>query len=368
MDCDYSQLATKGVRGLTPYEPGKPLAELQRELGHRDIVKLASNENPLGPGPIPRAAIVAAVPESARYPDGNATALKQVLAEQVNVAPEALTLGNGSNDVLELVARAFLTQEHEVVYSRHAFAVYALVTQALGAVAVETAPLRWGHDLEAMAAAVTSRTRLVFIANPNNPTGTWICASALRQFLTRVPRDVLVVVDEAYFEYVEHADYPNCVSWVAGHPNLIVTRTFSKAYGLAGLRVGWAVSHPTIAELLNRVRQPFNVNALAQIGAQAALQDTAHLARTLAANRRGLVQLQEAFASLGLEFIPSAANFIAVDVGRPAAGVYQDLLREGVIVRPVASYGLPNHLRITVGLESENARFVAALAKVLARR
>ena len=308
VDCDYSHLATQGVRGLTPYEPGKPLTDLQRELGHRDIVKLASNENPLGPGPRPSAAIVAAVPDSARYPDGNATALRQALAEQVNVAPEALTLGNGSNEVLELVARAFLTPEHEVVYSQHAFAVYALVTQAVGAVAVETAATKWGHDLEAMAAAVTSRTRLVFIANPNNPTGTWISASALRQFLNQIPADVLVVVDEAYFEYVEHGDYPNCVSWVAGYPNLIVTRTFSKAYGLAGLRVGWAVSHPSVAELLNRVRQPFNLNALAQVGAQAALQDTSHLARTLHVNRAGHSQLQGGFSSLGLEFIPSVAK------------------------------------------------------------
>ena len=367
IDCDYSLLATRGVRGLTPYEPGKPLTDLQRELGRRDIVKLASNENPLGPGPRASAAIVAAVPDAARYPDGNATALRQGLAERVAVTPEALTLGNGSNEVLELVARAFLTPEHEVVFSEHAFAVYALVTQAVGAKAVETRASKWGHDLEAMAAAVTSRTRLVFIANPNNPTGTWLSARALRQFLDQVPTDVLVVVDEAYCEYVEHEDYPNCVSWVAHYPNLIVTRTFSKAYGLAGLRVGWAVSHPGIAELLNRVRQPFNLNALAQAGASAALQDTSHLARTLDVNRAGRSQLQEAFASLGLEYIPSVANFVAVDVGRSAAGVYQGLLREGVIVRPVANYGLPNHLRVTVGQEPENARFVAALASVLGR-
>ena len=365
MSCDFVSLAPEGIRTLQPYCPGKPIEELQREFGLKDVIKLASNENPLGAGPRACEAVTASLGELGRYPDGNAFALKQALADRLSIAPDLLTIGNGSNDVLELLARVFVTPADEVVFSEHAFAVYALVTKAQGARAVVTPARDWGHDLSAMRAALTERTRIVFIANPNNPTGTWVGAKPLAAFIDTVPEDVLVVVDEAYFEYVEHANYPDCLPWVQRFPNLVVTRTFSKVHGLAALRVGYAVSQPMIAELLNRVRQPFNVNALAQIAAEAALQDGEHVQRSRALNREGLSQLTAAFEAFGLAYIPSVANFVAVDIGQPAAPVYEKLLREGVIVRPVDNYGMPNHLRVTVGLAEENARFLQALDTVL---
>jgi histidinol-phosphate aminotransferase len=283
----------------------------------------------------------------------------------------SITLGNGSNDVLEMVARSFLTPDHEAVFSAHAFAVYALVIRAIGATArVAKAKARdhsmaYGHDLAAMQALINERTRVVFIANPNNPTGTWLSADALESFLNAVPEHVIVVVDEAYFEYVEEPDYPDTLAWIEYFPNLIVTRTFSKAYGLAGLRVGYAVSHPAVADLLNRVRQPFNVNSLALVAATAALEDTAHLAQTVAVNRSGMYQLRSAFADLGLRCLPSAGNFLCVDLGCPGQQVFTALLAKGVIVRPVDNYGLPNFLRITVGNEPENRQLIAALGEVL---
>lgn len=367
MRCDFLQLATRGVRGLHPYEPGKPIEELERELGISDIVKLASNENPLGAGPKARAALGRCLGDVSRYPDGNGHGLKAALAERLGVPREALTLGNGSNDVLELIVRAFVTPEHEVLYSQHAFAVYALATQAVGARAVVAPAHEWGHDLEAMAKAVSERTRVVFVANPNNPTGTWVGSSALGEFAARLPRDVLLVVDEAYREYVADQDYPHCTTWIDAMPNTIVTRTFSKVHGLAGLRVGYCVSDPAVAEVLNRVRQPFNVNAPALAAASAALDDEAHVRESVALNAAGLEKLSAAFARMGLACIPSAGNFVSVDVGRPADTVYGGLLGEGVIVRPIASYGLPNHLRVTVGLDEENERFLCALERVLSR-
>ena len=291
--------------------------------------------------------------------------LKTALARHLRVSETALTLGNGSNDVLELVARAFLGPAREVVFSEHAFLVYALVARAAGARSIVTPARRFAHDLDAMRAAVSPRTRLVFIANPNNPTGTWIAHRPLERFLQSVPADVLVVVDEAYFEYVEEPEYPNCVPWVARYPNLIVTRTFSKVYGLAALRVGYAVSNPVISDLLNRVRQPFNVNMPAQRTAIAALQDIGHLSRSLALNRNGMAQLEHGLQKLGLRYIPSVGNFICVDVGRPATRVYQALLQKGVIVRPVDTYGMPNFLRVTVGRVEENSRFIRDLRSAL---
>jgi len=329
------------------------------------VVKLASNENPLGPGPMARAAFASCGHTLGLYPDSNASALKAALASDLGVSGSALTLGNGSNDVLELIARAFVSPVHEVVMSEYAFLVYALVTQAVGARAVVTPAVRFGHDLERMAAAIGARTRVVFIANPNNPTGTWLAHRPLEAFLHAVPTDVLVVVDEAYFEYVEEPEYPNCVPWVLRYPNLIVTRTFSKVHGLAALRVGYAVSNPVIADLLNRVRQPFNVNGPAQRAAMAALQDNEHLARSLALNREGMAQLEHGLQRLGLRYIPSVGNFICVDVLRSAAAVFQALLQEGVIARPLDNYGLPNFLRVTVGREADNGRFINALRRVL---
>ncbi|WJW76688.1 histidinol-phosphate transaminase [Thiohalobacter sp. IOR34] len=358
--------ATPGVRGLHPYEPGKPLEELEREYGIRDAVKLASNENPLGPSPRVAPLLAEAMGELARYPDGNGFALKQALAGHHGVDTAQITLGNGSNDVLELVARVFLAPGREAVFSEHAFAVYPIVTQATGATA-RIAPARdYGHDLDAMAALIGGRTSVVFIANPNNPTGTWLGRQALLQFLEGVPPEVVVVLDEAYVEYVEAADYPDSLPWLARFPNLVITRTFSKAYGLAGLRVGYALSHPELAELFNRVRQPFNVNSLALAAAEVALGDQEHIRRALELNRSGMQFWETSCRRLGLDFIPSVGNFLCIDVGRSGPEVYQALLPEGVIVRPVANYGLPRHLRITIGLEDENRRAVAALERVLA--
>jgi histidinol-phosphate aminotransferase len=371
MSCDFISLAVGGVQGLTPYEPGKPIEELERELGIRDSLKLASNENPLGASRLAVAAIRRALDRISVYPDGNGFALKRALAEYHGLPAECVTLGNGSNDILEFVARAFLRPDLEAVFSRHAFAVYPIVVQAVGATAriapanAPDHPMPYGHDLAALAGLVNERTRVVFIANPNNPTGTWLSNGELLRFIERLPADVLAVVDEAYFEYVEAGEYPNAARWLERFPNLIVTRTFSKIYGLAGMRIGYGLSHPQIADVLNRVRQPFNTNSLAQCGALAALDDDEHVAQSRAVNTRGLRQLSEAFEARHLSYIPSVANFICVNVGRAVLPIYQGLLREGVIVRPVASYDLPEFLRITVAREEQNVRVIAALDKVL---
>ncbi len=362
----FLDLCAPGIGSLQPYVPGKPVEALERELGISGSIKLASNENPLGPSPRVLAELRDALGELARYPDGGGFALRRALANRHGVPPSAITLGNGSNDVLDLVARTFLGPSSESVFSEHAFAVYPICTQAVGAVA-RVAPARdYGHDLDAMAALVGARTRVIFIANPNNPTGTWLPRDELRAFLQGLPEHLVVVVDEAYFEYVQAPEYPDASRWLDEFPNLIVTRTFSKAFGLAGLRVGYGLSHPQVAELLNRVRQPFNVNSLALAAAEVALGDNAHLQRAVAANQAGMAQLEAGFRALGLEFIPSLANFICVDLGRPAAPVNQALLERGCIVRPVANYGLPNHLRVSIGLEAENARLLSALGQVLA--
>ena len=371
MDIDFTELAAPGVQALQPYQPGKPLAELEREFGIRDAVKLASNENPFGPSPRAVAAASEALQDIARYPEGSGYLLAERLAEKHRLSPQCITLGNGSNDVLDLVARVFLTADHTAVYSRYAFAVYPIVVQATGArahVAKAHDGSRgpaYGHDLNAMKKLVDSTTRLVFIANPNNPTGTWLGADELQAFIAGLPGHVMVVVDEAYFEYAIDKQYPDTSGWLQHFPNLIVTRTFSKAFGLAGLRVGYALSHPDVAGLLNRVRQPFNVNQPAQAAALAALDDSAHVVETLRLNHAGMAQLESGLKGLGLSCIESAGNFITFETGRSGADVYNKLLQEGMIVRPLANYGMPQHLRVTVGLEEENRRFLAALEKVL---
>ncbi|WP_207063741.1 histidinol-phosphate transaminase [Motiliproteus sp. SC1-56] len=367
MSCDFQALAAPGVRGLQPYVPGKPVEELERELGIANIVKLASNENPLGLSEAAADAIRAGLGEGARYPDGNGYALKRALQARFGLEMSQITLGNGSNDVLELVARAFLSPGAEAVFSQHAFAVYPIVTQAIGATAVVTAAKDWGHDLDAMAAAISDKTRVVFIANPNNPTGTWIDRDTLVGFLDRVPERVVVVLDEAYTEYVDSSRFPDGLALLSRYPNLVVTRTFSKAYGLAALRIGYAASSAAIADLLNRVRQPFNANSLAQAAATAVLGDEAYLARSREVNRAGMAQLESGFATLGLDYIPSVGNFIAVDVACEAGPVFEALLREGVIVRPVGGYEMPRHLRVSIGLEAENQACLSALKKVLGR-
>ena len=369
MSGDFLALAQPGVQQLSPYVPGKPVDELARELDidPATIVKLASNENPLGASPKALAAIQGELAELTRYPDGNGFALKNLLSSQCGVQLDQVTLGNGSNDILELVARAYLAPGLNAVFSEHAFAVYPIVTQAVGADAHVVPAKDWGHDLQAMLKAIDNNTRVVFIANPNNPTGTWFDANALNEFLQDVPERVLVVLDEAYIEYAEGGELPDGLEFLSAYPNLLVSRTFSKAYGLAALRVGYALSSAVVADILNRVRQPFNVNSFALAAACAALQDADYLAESRRLNDAGMHQLQEGFRELGLGWIPSRGNFIALHLGHLAAPVYQGLLREGVIVRPVANYGMPNHLRITIGLPAENARLLEALAKVLVR-
>ncbi len=365
MSAEILALAVPGVRALEPYQPGKPIEELERELGIRDAIKLASNENPLGPSPRALAAVAAGIAGLARYPDGGGVALKRALAARFGLAPEQVTLGNGSNDVLECAARGFAGPGDEVVFSRHAFAVYPIATQAAGATPVETPARDWGHDPGAMIGAITARTKLVFIANPNNPTGTYLPAAVLESFLASLPPRVMVVVDEAYAEFVEAPDYPDATAWLARFPNLIVTRTFSKAYGLAGLRIGYGLASAAVTDILNRVRQPFNVNSLAQAAALAALADTDHVARTRANNRAGLVQLAAGLRALGLPWIPSVGNFLCVELPGAAQPAYEKLLRAGVITRPIGNYGMPRHLRVTVGRPDENARFLNSLKAVL---
>lgn len=370
---DLMDICAPGVKALKPYEPGKPVSELQREFGVRDVIKLASNENPLGPSPKALAAVRATLGGMAIYPDAQAYELRRALATKFHVEPACITVGNGSEQVLELIARVFLQPGTNAVFSRYAFAVYPIVTQAVGAagrIAEANAPEHptapYGHDLDKLQAQVNADTRVVFIANPNNPTGTWLERRALHAFLTRVPARVLVVVDEAYAEYVAQGDYPDCTLWLSEFPNLIVTRTFSKIYGLAGLRCGYALAHARVAELLNRMRLVFNASNLAQRGALAALGDEAHVRRSAELNRAGHEQLQVGLRELGLKWIPSIGNFLSVDFGRPVRPIYDALLHKGIIVRPLGNYGLPHHLRITIGLPEQNDRLLLALEQVLA--
>jgi len=361
----FVSLAAPGIANLQPYVPGKPVTELERELGISNSVKLASNENPLGPSPQVVQALHGEIAGLTRYPDGAAYALRTALAEKHGVDPACITIGNGSNDVLDMIARVFLHRGRESLFSQHAFAVYPLSSMAVGA-ELKVAPARdRGHDLEAMRQLVSPQTGVVWIANPNNPTGTWLQRDALYRFVQDLPAGVIVVIDEAYFEYVGEDDYPDASQWLDEFPNLVVTRTFSKAYGLAALRIGYGLSHPDIADLLNRVRQPFNANSFAQAAAVAALGDVDYLRRSVAFNNQGMEQLTRGFERLGLNYIPSVGNFVTVDVGRSATEVDMALLREGVITRPVENYGLQNCLRISIGLEEENARLLASLERVL---
>ena len=368
---DFFARALVGIQGLHPYQPGKPIDELERELGVSNTLKLASNENPLGASSQALRALQEPLESLHLYPDGGGFTLKHKLADVLAIQAEQITLGNGSNDVLDLIARCFMDKSCNAVFSEHAFAVYAIVTQAVGAQArIATAhhknhAMSYGHDLEAMLALIDADTRVVFIANPNNPTGTWLDTDELERFMLRVPGDVIVVMDEAYFEYVTEEEYPDTLQWLEHYPNLVVTRTFSKIYGLAGLRVGYAVSQPPIADLLNRVRQPFNVNSMALAAATAALDDSEQLHISVQVNTAGLDQWEQACHHYGWSFIPSVGNFICVDVACDAARIYEGMLREAVIVRPVANYKLPHHLRITIGTQAQNDRCIAALHKVL---
>jgi len=365
---DLRLLAPENVRNIAPYVPGKPISETARELGipEKDTLKMASNESPIGPSPKALAAIRGALEELHYYPDGSGYELKNKLAARLCLAPENFALGNGSNDVLELAARAFLTRDDSAVHSQHAFVVYPLAIQAIGARAIEVPAKAYGNDLDAMAKAVRADTKMVFVANPNNPTGTFSHWDEVHAFVRKIPAHVLVVIDEAYGEYLPGDLESPSPRWLAAHPNLIVARTLSKAYGLAGLRVGYAFAHPDVAELMNRVRQPFNVNHLAMVAACAALDDGEFIARARSVNAQGMEELERGFRRLGLDYIPSRGNFITVHVPG-AKSVYDKLLRDGVIVRPIAGYGLPDHLRVTIGLPEHNERFLAALGRAIAK-
>ena len=362
---NYSDLAPPYIRAIAPYQPGKPIAELERELGISGIVKLASNENPLGCSSLAVAAMQEAIKTIALYPDGNGFELKDALSKRYRVAHANIVLGNGSNDLLELAARAFLTVGDKAVYSAHAFAVYPLATQAVGATGISVPAINFGHDLQAMRkAAVAQQAKLIFVANPNNPTGTFLGAAELLDFLRALPTNILVVLDEAYNEYLPESCRYDSVSWMKEFPNLIISRTFSKAFGLAGLRVGYALAHEQVADMLNRVRQPFNVNSVAQAAAVAALQDEDFVRRTNELNQCGMEQITAGLKRLGLEYIPSYGNFIAFRIG-DGLKMYRRLLELGVIVRPVSSYDMPEYLRVSIGTENENEKFLAALQQAI---
>ena len=363
---DIANLAPAYIRSIAPYQPGKPISDLARDKGLEpsQIVKLASNENPLGVSPNAHMAMMDALDEIARYPDGNSVSLRDAVCEKFNVTPSQLVFGNGSNDILELSARAFLAPGDEAVYSQHAFAVYSLVTQAVGATGVVVPAKEFGHDLDAMLLAITPKTRMVFVANPNNPTGTLIDKAELKKFLSLVPKHTLIILDEAYDEYLTDELKAESIGWLAEFDNLVISRTFSKAYGLAGLRVGFGLTSRAIADLMNRVRQPFNVNSIAQAAAVASLGDDEFVERTRALNQAGMVQITQGLEKLGLTFIPSFANFVSFKVA-DARGVYERLLNQGVIVRPIANYEMPDYLRVSIGLFSENARFLEALAEAI---
>lgn len=364
---EFERQLANGVKKLKPYQPGKPIETLQRELNLSTVTKLASNENPLGASPNVAQAIKRAASEIYRYPDGNGFKLKEALVAyyEQEIEPANITLGNGSNDVLELIARAFLNPGDHAVYSQHAFAVYALACQAVGAKATVVPAKKWGHDLDGMLKAITPHTKVVFLANPNNPTGTWFDSKAWEAFIANVPNNVLVVLDEAYAEYISEEEYPHGPNYLKRYRNLIVCRTFSKAYGLAGLRVGYSLSSLEIADYLNRVRQPFNVNAIALEAAVAALEDQHFLDRSCELNNHGLEELASELHAMELSFIPSVANFLCVNLHRYAEPIYEKLLQAGVIVRPVANYGMPHFLRVSVGSSKDNMRFIKALRKIL---
>ena len=361
---DAYQLAAPGIARLAPYDPGLPIEEIERKFNISDAIKLASNENPLGPSKRVVELLKSRSSDIHRYPDGAGYELKSALAALHDVGMDQICLGNGSNDVLDMLARVFVVAGQKGVISKHAFIVYYLsLVYAQADITIIDAP-DYRHDLTAMANAVDDNTRILYIANPNNPTGTWSTAAELRALLDLVPDTCIVVVDEAYAEYVTEAEYPDCTKWLESYPNLVVTRTFSKIYGLAGLRVGYALSSPKISDLLNRVRHPFNCSSLGLAAAVVALQDEAHIERSRQLNEQQMKMLCKGINDLGLTTIDSVGNFVCVDLGVPAVPVHEQLLRRGVIVRPIGGYGMPNHLRISIGIESENQRVLHEFAQL----
>jgi len=353
----------EGIRGLVPYKPGKPIEELERELGITDSIKVASNENPVGPSPKALEAIKNALKNIHRYPDGNATALKDNLAGKLGVKPENLIIGNGSNEILELVLRTYLGPGESVVFSEHAFVVYMLVTKAAGGRGISVPMKGFTHDLDAMARAIEKDTRLVFVANPNNPTGTFNTKDEVERLIDALPERCILVLDEAYAEYVEDPSYPDSLQYL-DRP-VLVARTFSKLHGLAGLRAGYGVAHESVIEYMNRVRQPFNVNALAQVAANAALDDMEHQETARKVNREGKRMLEDGLKALNLEWVPTVTNFLLINVRRPAGEVFEKMLPKGVIVRAMTEYGYPEHIRVTIGTREQNEKFLKCLAEVL---
>ncbi len=355
------------VGDLIPYVPGKPVEELERELGITGAVKIASNENPLGPSPLAEKAIKDAIHDLNRYPDGDAFYLKEKLSEKLGIDPETLIFGNGSNDVIDIAARTFMEPGDEAIFGEYAFIVYPIVTKAVGATAVISPMPNYTHDLRDMHSRITEKTRIIFIANPNNPTGTMVKRDEFEWFLDKVPEDILVLMDEAYFEYVDDKDYPNSLEYLNTGKSIITVRTFSKIYGLAGLRLGYGVAHKDIVSNMQRVRQPFNSNSLSQIGAIAAIDDTEHIDKTKKINSEGLLYVTKELEKLGIPYAPSFTNFVLIDLGGDPMPIYNSLLKEGVIVRPVMGYGLRTHLRVTIGTTEENEKFVMGIKTILGK-
>lgn len=366
MTVNFIKLARPSVQKMQPYQAGKPLEEAQRELGIDKLIKLASNENPHGPSVKVLKAVSDVLSQTNRYPDANGFYLKQALAERHGVSAENITLGNGSNDILELIASAYLDESSSAIYSEYAFIVYALAVARSAARPLVSAAQHYGHDLDAMWQHVTDDTRVIYIANPNNPTGTYLNEAALVSFLDKLPKQIIVVLDEAYVEYVDQSDYPDGLALLKRYSNLVLTRTFSKAYGLSGFRVGYSISHPEISDVLNRVRQPFNVTLPSLTAACASLDDHSHLENAVTTNRAGMQQLIQGFNDLGVDYIKSVGNFITFKCA-DAMQMNQQLLHGGVIVRPLANYAMPNYLRVSIGLEEENAFFIEQLGRVLNR-
>ena len=361
----WESLANDHILGIAPYEPGKPVEELERELGIHDAIKLASNENPLPPSDRVQQAIIAALSHANRYPDGSGFYLRQAVAKKHGFTPDQIMLGNGSNDLIELIVRSFMRPGDEAVVPHPSFVVYPMIVQAVGGIRVMVMLRDSRLDLEAMARAITPQTKIVFIANPNNPTATIVTKSEVDHFMARIPERTIVVFDEAYFEFAQGPDFPDVLSYVREGRKVLVLRTFSKANSLAGLRVGYAVGDADAVSLMNRIRQPFNVNSLAQVAALAAIEDETHVLECVRMNEAGKAYLYEEFKTLGVKYVPSRANFILVDVGRNAADIYQKLLHEGVIVRPMTSFGTETALRITIGTPDENRRLIKGLRAVL---
>jgi len=361
----FLKYANTGVQQLKPYVSGKPISTLERELGIKNAIKLASNENPLGTSPQVAIQLNQAMKDLNYYPDGSHYDLRHALADKHQISPTSITIGNGSNDILDMIARVFLSQNNATIFSQYAFAVYYLASQSVNAEMNIIPAKDYGHDLNAMLRAISNKTQVIWIANPNNPTGTWLNKQDLYQFIQAVPKNIIVVVDEAYIEYVIADDFPDASLWLSEFKNLIITRTFSKAYGLAALRVGYALSHPDIANLLNRVRQPFNVNHFAQIAAIAALKDQDFVQKSVQFNQQGMQQLTTGFNALGLSYIESVGNFILLDLKQDASLIDLALQQQGIITRPVANYGMPNHLRISIGLNNHHQKLLDTLKKVL---